>query len=71
VIENCMGERSARSEGCEHRSLAAVELTEAGYRLRCVVCGKLGPARKTPEAARKALLVLGARDGAAPRGTGE
>ena len=71
MIENCMGERSARSKGYEHRSLAAVELTEAGYRLRCVVCRKLGPARKTPEAARKALLVLGTRDGAAPRGTGE
>lgn len=66
-----MGERSARSERCEHRSLAAVELTEGGYRLRCVVCGKLGPARKTPEAACKALLVLGARDGAAPRSAGD
>ena len=71
MIEHCMGERSARSKGYEHRSLAAVELTEAGYRLRCVVCWKLGPARKTPEAARKALLVLGTRDGAAPRGNGE
>ena len=65
-----MGEGSTRSDPCEHRSLAAVELTERGYRLRCAVCGKVGPARKTPEAARKALLVLGARDGAAPTGTG-
>jgi hypothetical protein len=64
-----MGERSTRSDRCEHRSLTAVELTEGGYRLRCAVCGKAGPARKTPEAARKALLVLGARDGAAPTST--
>jgi hypothetical protein len=71
MIGNCMGERSARTDRCEHRSLAAVELTEGGYRLRCVVCGKLGPARETPEAARQALLVLGTRDGAAPRGTGD
>jgi len=65
-----MGEGSARSDPCEHRSLAGVELTEGGYRLRCAVCGKAGPARKTPEAARKALFVLGARDGAVPTGTG-
>lgn len=65
-----MGERSTRSDRCEHRSLAEVELTEGGYCLRCAVCGKAGPARKTPDAARKALLVLGARDGAAPMGTG-
>ena len=63
-----MGEGSTRSDRCEHRSLAGVELSEGGYRLRCAVCGKAGPARKTPEAARKALLVLGARDGAAPTG---
>ena len=56
-----MGERSARTDRCEHRSLAAVELTEGGYRLRCVVCGG-SSARETPEAARQALLVLGTRD---------
>ena len=38
--------------------------------MRCAVCGKVGPVRKTPEAARKALLVLGARDGATQAGTG-
>ncbi len=65
-----MGERSTPSDRCEHPSLAAVEPTEGGYRLRCAVCGNTGPARKTPEAARTALLVLGARDGAAPTGTG-
>ena len=64
-----MGEGSTRSDRCEHRSLAGVELTEGGYRLRCAVCGKAGPTRKTPEAARKALLVLGARDGAVPTDT--
>ncbi len=45
-------------------------MTERGYRLRCAVCGKAGPVRKTPEAARKALLVLGARDGVTQAGTG-
>jgi hypothetical protein len=65
-----MNETSTRSNRCEHRGLAGVELTEGGYRLRCAVCGKAGPARKTPEAARKPLLVLGARDGAAPMGAG-
>lgn len=60
-----MGERSTTpSDCCEHRSLATVEPTKGGYRLRCAVCGKAGPVRKTPEAARKALLVLGVRDGA-------
>ena len=65
-----MGERSTRSDRCEHRGLAGVKPTEGGYRLRCAICGKAGPARKTPEATRKALLVLRARDGAAPTGTG-
>jgi hypothetical protein len=27
-----------------------------------MVCEKMGPTRKTPEAARKALLVLGVQD---------
>jgi hypothetical protein len=66
-----MGERSTtRSGRCEHRSLAAVEPRKGGYRLRCAVCGKAGPVRKTPEAARKAPLVLGARDGVTQTGTG-
>jgi hypothetical protein len=64
-----MGEGSARPDRCEHLSLAGVELSEGGYRLRCAVCGKAGPVRKTPEAARKALLVLGVRDGAVPTST--
>jgi hypothetical protein len=66
-----MGERSTtRSGRCEHRSLAAVEPRKGGYRLWCAVCGKAGPVRKTAEAARKALLVLGAQDGATQAGTG-
>jgi hypothetical protein len=39
-----------------------VELVERGYRVRCMVCEKTGPTRKTPEVARKALLVLGVQD---------
>ncbi|HEX5699509.1 MAG TPA: hypothetical protein VFX77_02595 [Rubrobacter sp.] len=35
---------------------------ERGYRVRRMVCEKTGPMRKTPEAARKALLVLGEQD---------
>ena len=66
-----MGEGSTtRSDRCEHRSLATVEPTRGGYRLRCAVCGKAGPVRKTPEATRKALLVPGARDGVTQTGTG-
>jgi hypothetical protein len=40
----------------------AVEQVERGYRVRCMVCEKTGPTRKTSEAARKALLVLGVQD---------
>jgi hypothetical protein len=39
-----------------------VEQVERGYRVRCMVCEKTGPMRKTPETARKALLVLGVQD---------
>jgi hypothetical protein len=53
-----MDERPTRSDRCAHRSLAAVELTEGGYRLRCAVCGKVGPARKTPAAVRKARVAF-------------
>ena len=51
-------------DGCDHSDLTDIEQLEGSYRAWCAVCGKAGPARKTPEAARKALLVLGARDGA-------
>jgi hypothetical protein len=50
-------------DGCDHGGPTEVEQEEGCYRARCTVCGKTGPARKTPEAARKALVVLGARDG--------
>lgn len=51
----------AQHDGCDHRGL--LERAEGCYRMKCTVCGKIGPARNTPEAARKALLVLGVRDG--------
>jgi hypothetical protein len=54
--------RSSAQKRCEHRGPATVEQVERGYRVRCMVCEKTGPMRKTPEAARKALLVLGVRD---------
>ena len=46
----------------EHSGPATVERVERGYRVRCMVCEKRGPTRKTAEAARKALLVLGVQD---------
>ncbi len=48
---------------CDHSGPTRVERTEGGYVIQCVSCRKVGPMRRTPEAARKALLVLGARDG--------
>jgi len=50
-------------KGCEHGGPATVQRAERGYRVRCMVCEKTEPTRKTPEAARKALLVLGVQDG--------
>jgi hypothetical protein len=47
---------------CDHSGPATVERVESGYRVRCMVCEKTGPTRKTPEAACKALLVLGVHD---------
>jgi hypothetical protein len=48
---------------CDHKGPALVERVEGGYIMCCILCQKVGPVRITPEAARKALLVLGARDG--------
>jgi hypothetical protein len=48
---------------CDHSGPTMVERTEGGYAMRCMTCRRVGPVRRTPEAARKALLVLGARDG--------
>jgi hypothetical protein len=48
---------------CDHKGPAFIERVEGGYIMCCILCQKVGPLRTTPEAARKALLVLGARDG--------
>ncbi len=48
---------------CDHSGPTTVERTDGGYAVRCMTCRRVGPVRRTPEAARKALLVLGARDG--------
>jgi hypothetical protein len=48
---------------CDHKGPAMVERAKGGYTMRCIVCREVGPLRTTPEAARKALLVLGVRDG--------
>jgi hypothetical protein len=48
-----------------------VEPAEADCAVRCVLCGTVGPVRKTAEAARKALLVLGALRIAVPAGIWE
>ena len=54
---------SRPQDGCDHSGPTEVERAEGCYSARCTACGKTGPARKTPDAARKALVVLGARDG--------
>jgi hypothetical protein len=61
--QSLMGKRSTPPDGCDHSGPAMVERTVGGYTMRCLTCRKVGPVRRTPEAARKALLVLGARDG--------
>ena len=58
-----MGRSSAPPDRCDHKGPAVVERAEGGYIMLCATCRKAGPVRKTPEAARKALLVLGVRDG--------
>jgi len=54
--------RSATEERCAHNSFLLVESVDGGCAVRCVLCGTVGPVRKTAETARKALLVLGARN---------
>lgn len=58
-----MGKRWTPPDRCDHSGPTMVERTGGGYAMRCTTCRKAGPVRRTPEAARKALLVLGARDG--------
>jgi hypothetical protein len=57
------GKRWTPPNRCDHSGPAIVERTEGGYTMRCITCLKVGPVRRTPEAARKALLVLGAQGG--------
>lgn len=57
-----MGGRSTPPDRCDHSGSATVEQTQVGYAVRCVICQMVGPVRTTPESARKALLVLGARN---------
>jgi len=49
-------------EGCAHNGFLLVEPADGGCAVRCALCGTLGPVRDTSEAARKALLVLGAQN---------
>ncbi len=51
----------AQGDGCDHRGARAAVATELGHHARCPDCGALGPGRPSREAARQALLVLGAR----------
>jgi hypothetical protein len=54
--------RSDTVDGCRHNGFLLLEPVQtSGCAARCVLCGMLGPVRVTPEAARKALLVLGAQ----------
>jgi hypothetical protein len=45
---------------CTHEYPILVSDTEAGYYARCLRCLTIGPERPLKEAARRALLVLGA-----------
>ncbi len=55
------GSGPARGGGCDHRGARAAVVTKLGHHARCPDCGALGPGRSSREAARQALLVLGAR----------
>ena len=52
----------ATVEGCAHNGFLLIEPVDGGCAVRCVLCGMVGPVRRTAETARKALLVLGARN---------
>jgi hypothetical protein len=54
--------RPVEVEGCAHNGFVLVEPADGGCTARCVLCGMVGPVRKTAETARKALMVLGARN---------
>lgn len=54
--------RPPLAQRCAHNGFLLVEpAEESGCAVRCALCGVEGPLRETPEAARKALLVLGAQ----------
>ena len=52
----------ATVEPCAHNGFLLIEAVDGGCAVRCVLCGTVGPVRDTAETARKALLVLGARN---------
>jgi DNA-binding NarL/FixJ family response regulator len=54
--------RPATVERCARNGFLLVEPVDGGCAVRCVICGTVGPVRNTDEAARRALLVLGARN---------
>ena len=56
-----MARTRRRERSCHHLGSTLV-VSQLGYHARCSECGTLGPGRPNTEAARKALLVLGARD---------
>jgi hypothetical protein len=54
--------RPVVADRCSHNGFLLVEPVEGGCEACCALCGTVGPVRYTSEAARKALLVLGARN---------
>jgi hypothetical protein len=54
--------RPAVGGPCAHNGFLLVEPMDGCCAVRCVLCGTVGPVRSNAEAARKALLVLGARN---------
>jgi hypothetical protein len=52
----------AVAERWAHNGFLLDEPVNVGCSARCVLCGTVGPVRNTAETARKALLVLGARN---------
>ena len=47
---------------CKHNFPLLVRNVEDGKQAQCLKCRALGPARPNSDAARKALLVLGAKE---------
>jgi hypothetical protein len=65
-IESSGGERgvSYGNLWCTHEYPILLNDTEDGYYARCLRCLTIGPERPFKEAARRALVVLGAREAA-------